>query len=77
MKELAVEKSRRIERSKGGRSDVGMESVGLSSNKRFWLLSEVALNPLLTPLHVGHDHDKVDNGGGAPFKNSPALAKVL
>lgn len=42
-------------------------AVGLSSNERFRPLSEVAPNPLLTPLHVGHHRDKVDNGGESPF----------
>lgn len=45
----------------------GRGVVRLSSNERFWLLSEVALNPLLTLLHVGHHRDKVDNGGESPF----------
>lgn len=64
------EESRRIDRSEGGMSEVGGVgggAVGLSSNERFRPLSEVAPNPLLTPLHVGHHRDKVDNGGESPF----------
>lgn len=46
---------------------VGAGGAGLSSNERFQLLSEVAPNPLLTPLHVGHHRDKFDNGGESPL----------
>lgn len=68
----SAEESRRLDRSevglRGGEGDGGGRgAVWLSSNERFWLLSEVALNPLLTPLHVGHHCDKVDNGGESPF----------
>lgn len=53
--------------ARAGGVKCGGGAVGLSSNERFWPLSEVAPNPLLTLLHVGHHRDKVDNGGESPF----------
>lgn len=54
-----------VEESEGESS--GEREKGLSSNERFWPLSETAPNPLLTPLHVGHFCDKPNNGEDSPF----------
>lgn len=56
---------------------VAVVGRGLSSNERFWPLSESAPNPPLTPLHVGHFDDKPNNSEREPIPNSITLPTHL